>query len=99
MLCAVDRAVASPKQIAVVGRFGDSNTQALLRTVFEPYIPNKAVAGAEPGDLEAERDVPLLEERTSATHGPLVYVCENFVCQVPSGDPELVRELLKSGAS
>jgi uncharacterized protein len=99
MLCAVDRAVAVPKQIAFVGRFDDELTQALLRSIFEPYIPNKVVAGAEPGDMDAEREVPLLEERAGASNGPLVYVCENFVCQMPSRDPGWLRDLLLSGVS
>jgi uncharacterized protein YyaL (SSP411 family) len=94
LACAADRAIATPKQIAIIGRFDDALTQALVRTVFEPYVPNKVVAAAEPGDRESEQSVPLLEDRIEPADGPLVYVCENFTCQMPSADPTTVHDLI-----
>ncbi|HTE83536.1 MAG TPA: hypothetical protein VK821_02290, partial [Dehalococcoidia bacterium] len=66
----------------------------LIRTVFSPYLPNKAVAGAEPDDRESERLLPLLEGRVHGSEGPLVYVCENFSCQMPVSEPETLARML-----
>jgi uncharacterized protein YyaL (SSP411 family) len=96
LLCAADFAVSQPKQITIVGRSDKVGTGALLQEIFRPYIPNKVVAGAEPGDLVSEKTVPLLQGRIEAPDVPLVYVCENFVCQRPSRDPESLRDLLVS---
>jgi uncharacterized protein YyaL (SSP411 family) len=98
LLCAIDRAVGASKEIAIVGRFDEPDTRSLVTSVFAPYLPNKVVAGAEPGDRESERVVPLLEGRVQASERPLAYVCENFTCEMPVSDPESLARLLGVGA-
>jgi uncharacterized protein len=93
-LCVIEGALGRRQEIAIVGRFVDPLTQSLIRTVFAPYLPSKAVAGAEPGDAAAEAAIPLLEGRVADGIGPAAYVCEHFVCQMPATSPEeLARQL------
>jgi hypothetical protein len=39
-------------------------------------------------------DIPLLEGREHRNGHAAAYVCEHYVCQAPTGDPEVLRKLL-----
>ena len=88
-LSALDFYLARPKEVAIVGDAGAPDTEALLRVVFEPFVPNKVVAG---GDAA----IPLLEDRPKIDNSATAYVCEHYVCQAPTTDPEQLRELLNA---
>ena len=60
-LSALDFLLGKPKEIVVVGDQSAADTQALLRVVFEPFLPNKVVAGIDDG--QAHANIPLLEAR------------------------------------
>jgi uncharacterized protein len=97
MLCAVDASLAKPRQIVLAGQPGAEDTRALLREVHSRYLPNKLLllADAGPGQtwlgqrLEFVKGVAPLEGRATA------FVCEDFVCQLPTSDLAKLRELLK----
>ncbi|MDQ3809941.1 MAG: thioredoxin domain-containing protein, partial [Chloroflexota bacterium] len=59
-LSAVDFMLGRPKEVAIIGALEAPDTQALLRVVFEPFVPNKVVAGRHGGPAA---DIPLLEAR------------------------------------
>jgi uncharacterized protein len=82
-LNALDFFLDTPKEVAIVG----DDVHALRRAVFEPFVPNKVVAGAG-------APVPLLEGRAARNGHALAYVCEHYVCQAPTNDPEQLRQLL-----
>jgi uncharacterized protein YyaL (SSP411 family) len=93
MLCALDAALAKPRQIVLAG----PNPEPLLRAVHARFLPNKIVLRADGGAgqawlgqrLEFLRTVAPLDGQATA------YVCEDFVCQLPTSDPAKVRELLR----
>ena len=88
-LCALDFYVSTPKEIAIVGKRSDPATQSLLEAVFNRYLPNKVVAGADPGMAEYASDVtPLLLDRVMLDGRPTAYVCQNYACQLPVTEPE-----------
>jgi uncharacterized protein YyaL (SSP411 family) len=87
-LNALDFFLDRPKEVAIVGSAGAEDTEALLRVVFEPFLPNKVVAGG------AAR-IPLLESRGQRNGHATAYVCEHYVCQAPTSDPEELRALLQ----
>ncbi len=86
-LSALDFYLARPKEVAVIGAQEAEDTQALLRVVFEGFLPNKVVAGGT-------ADIPLLEGRRQSNGKAMAYVCEHYVCQRPTSDPEELREQL-----
>ena len=86
-LNALDFLLGRPKEVAIVGQPDAADTQALLRVVFEPFMPNKVVAGGG-------APIPLLEGRHPADGRATAYVCEHYVCQAPTTDPEQLRSLL-----
>jgi uncharacterized protein YyaL (SSP411 family) len=96
LLCAASFAFAAPVQIAVVGAAESELTQSLIRAVFTPYLPNKVVAGAAPGDERPAQLIPLLAGRTGAAAGPLAYVCEHFACRLPASDPDALADQLRA---
>jgi uncharacterized protein len=86
-LSALDFLLGSPKEVAIVGEPGAADTEALLDVVFMSFVPNKVVAGGF-------APIPLLEGRSRVAGRATAYVCEHYVCQSPTTDPEALRALL-----
>jgi uncharacterized protein YyaL (SSP411 family) len=95
LLCAVDFHVGIPKEIAIIGNIGTSETGMLLNEIWRPYLPNKIVAPARPEDMAAAKLIPLLRGRGQLENRPTAYVCEHFACKKPTTSPsELASQLL-----
>jgi hypothetical protein len=93
-LCALDFYLSRPQEIAIVGRREEPATKALLEVVFGQYLPNKVVAGCDPGDAEGAQGIPLLLGREQGHQNPTAYVCQNYACQAPTAEPETLAEQL-----
>ncbi len=94
LLAGIDAWHAGFDEIAIVGAADDAATSALLRAVYQQYLPNKVVARMDPADEETPKKIPLLANRPMVDGKPTAYVCRNFTCQQPVTDPEeLAREL------
>ena len=90
-LCALDFYLSTVKEIVVIGDPADQATGELLAEVHRSYLPNRILvgSGAEtigPSD-ESESTIPLLEERGRIGGRPTVYVCRNYVCNLPVTEP------------
>lgn len=99
-LAVLDFYVSLPKEIAIVGPKDDPATKALLTTVFQRYLPNKVVVGAEsplPASVKAGEGVisPLLEGRDLVNGKPTAYVCQNYACQLPVTEPDALAQQLE----
>ncbi|HEV2918587.1 MAG TPA: thioredoxin domain-containing protein, partial [Actinomycetota bacterium] len=93
-LGAADFALSRVREVAVVGRPGAADTEALLATVWGTYQPNRVVAAAAPDDRAAQGEVPLLADRPALEGRATAYVCEHFVCQLPVTEPEALAAQL-----
>ena len=86
----------SPKQILVQGERDRPATQRLLAEVWSRYLPRRAlvlVDAANRAFLTAR--VPLVADFPAQDPaGATAYVCENFVCQLPTSDPVVLARLL-----
>ncbi len=87
LACAMDRAQAPSREVAIVGPTDDEGTRRLVETVQARWRPNVVLAW---GDA----DVELLEERPLVDGRPAAYVCESFACQRPVTTPEELAALL-----
>ncbi len=92
LLCALDFAVGSPREIAIIGPAAAPATQALRQAVFGRFLPNRVVAGAD--DPDSAPTIPLLAQRPLRDGQPTAYVCEGYVCQAPVTTPEALAAQL-----
>jgi uncharacterized protein YyaL (SSP411 family) len=97
MLCALDASLSKGKQVVIAGKRGAADTEALLREVHAKLIPNKLVLLADGAEGQAWLGQKLDFIKTAAPMDgkAAAYVCEDFVCQLPTNDPARLRELLK----
>jgi hypothetical protein len=91
-LCDLDSYLNPATEIAFIGLRDDPATQALVRKVWETYLPGKVLAGSPPG-IES----PLLEGKEMVSGLPAAYVCENYACRAPTTDPEDLGKQLAGG--
>jgi uncharacterized protein YyaL (SSP411 family) len=92
LLGALDRWLAPPVEVAIVGPADAPATAALRREVVGRYLPNTVTLTAAPdqdGDMS-----PLLADRSLVDGQPSAYVCERYACQRPVTSPEELRALL-----
>jgi uncharacterized protein YyaL (SSP411 family) len=103
-LAAAEFALATVKEIALVGDPEASDTRALIETIFRPFLPNKVVllrappsSSHRPGDEEPPAlPSPLLEGRTQIAGKATAYVCEHYACKLPVTEPTGLMEQLHS---
>ena len=88
-LIALDYALAHPREIAIVGDVGASDTGAMLSVCAAGYRPHQVLAAGVSGDVPLLRDREQIEERATA------YVCVDFTCRPPVTDPAALREILE----
>lgn len=96
MLVALDSSLGKPRQVVVAGPPADAATRALLREVHSHYIPNNIVLLADGGAGQkwlGER-LEFLKTVGPIDGKPAAYVCQDFVCQLPTRDVSKLRELL-----
>jgi hypothetical protein len=88
MACAIDRAQARSREVAISGPVRDDRTVALVAVVHRAWSPNSVLAWGD-------SDVALLEDRPLVDGRPAAYVCENFACELPVTEPEDLAALLR----
>jgi len=96
LVAALDFNLSKPKQIIIAGKPDSEDTRALLRLVHDRFIPNKVLLLADGGQGQAQlaqwlsivKFVKQTEGRATA------YICENYVCKLPTPDPVVVARLL-----
>ncbi len=91
-LCAVDFYHDRVKEIAIIGDLASPETQALIRTVYDLYLPNKVLVHA--ADKVQDPSMPLLTGKTRVRGHSTAYVCENYTCKLPVTTPEALARLL-----
>lgn len=96
MLVALDASLAKPRQIIIAGPREDAATRALLREVHARFLPDKILLLADDGPGQRWLGERLEFIRTAAPINgqPAAFVCEDFVCQLPTTDPGKLQELL-----
>ena len=92
LLCELAFLLSTPKEIAIVGKKGDAQTDAMLAALHGVYQPNKIVALSESADGQT---LPLLANKPQVDSTATAYVCENYVCQAPTTDVKAFVELLQ----
>ena len=96
MLCALDASLGKPRQIVMAGPRDSDATRALLREVHTHYIPNRLLllADGAAGQQWLGARLEFLKTVAPMDGKPAAYVCEDFVCQLPTSDAAKLRTLL-----
>ena len=95
-LCALDTALAKPRQIVIAGAPDAADTKVMLRTIRERYLPNTILLLADGGPRQAAMakrlkflaDIKPLDGKTTA------YVSENYACRAPTNDLATLQKML-----
>jgi uncharacterized protein YyaL (SSP411 family) len=100
MLAALDFYLVKPKEIVVIGSPGSADTQALLRTIQQHYLPNKVLIQIDAQHAtETLAALPLLRDvlagKTQVDGKATAYVCHNFTCSLPVTESDALAALLR----
>ena len=96
MLVALSWSRSKSKQVVIAGKTDDTATQAMLREVHRHFVPREVLMLADGGVGQrffADR-VEFMKSVNKIDNRPTAYVCENFVCQLPTTDVKKLANLL-----
>jgi uncharacterized protein YyaL (SSP411 family) len=104
MLATLDFYVRKPQEIVLIGAPEAEDTQAMLRTLHQQYIPNKVLFQIDPQQVTAAFEaLPLLRDvlagKGQVNGQATVYVCHNFTCSLPMTEPEALTALFARPAT
>ncbi len=95
LLSGLEFGIGPSYEIIIVGENGSEDTEAMLTALRDQYVPNKVVmlrGMDDDGPLTQFADYtsfyyPIDDQATA-------YVCQNYVCEFPTNDPEKMVDLL-----
>ncbi|MFQ5590941.1 MAG: thioredoxin domain-containing protein, partial [Phycisphaerae bacterium] len=94
LLCAADFYHDTVREIAIIGPLSAPETAAMLRAVYDHYLPNKVVVHS--ADDVGESGLPLLRWKKRINGQPAAYVCERYNCKLPVTTADALVKQLKS---
>ena len=97
MLAACEFRMGQPLQIILVGDREGADTQALLRTLFSRFVPNRVVLLVDSVEARAELSaaIPTIASMERADGRATAYVCRDYTCKLPVNTPERFAELIQ----
>jgi uncharacterized protein len=95
-LVALGWARSKPKEIVIAGKIADAKTKSMLGEVHRHFVPHEVVilADGDAGQQFLADRVEFMKSVTPINNQPTAYVCENFVCQLPTTNVRTLAELL-----
>jgi uncharacterized protein YyaL (SSP411 family) len=98
LLVALDFAIGPSYEVVIVGEPHAEDTQAMLRALRAPYVPNKVVILRPAGQAEAAitRIAEFTRQHTSIDGKPTAYVCQNTTCKLPTTSLDEMLALLEA---
>lgn len=94
MLQAVDFA-SGPSYEVLITNGKSEKMKTMIDSLNSFFSPNKVVLIKDKNnEAELERVAPFTKDYEILENQVLVYVCQNFVCSLPTTDPTKLRELL-----
>ncbi|MEE8441637.1 MAG: thioredoxin domain-containing protein [Spirochaetia bacterium] len=94
MLTAVEYLAFPSYEVVVVGPRGSAVTEEMLERLRLTYLPGMVVLHKEPKDSRLSDIAEFTRYHTLLNDQPTVYVCQNFACQLPTNDVEVMISLL-----
>ena len=96
LLVALDFSLSKPIQMIIAGRSDDTHTKELLEELHARFIPNKIILLADGGEGQKTLAsfIPFIESVQMLDGKSTAYICEDYACQLPTSDREVVARLL-----
>lgn len=96
MVSALDFILTPSTQIIIVGKRDDPATKRLLREVYTRYLPGRVLHVIEPGEQQQRlaHQLSFVSAFSMVDGKATAYVCENFVCQLPTTDVKVMQQIL-----
>jgi uncharacterized protein YyaL (SSP411 family) len=93
---ALDFRLAQTEQILIAGDPAFQDTRELLHQVNTRFLPNKILLLADGGSGQEQltRWLPFIAGAHRLQDRATAYVCENYVCKLPTADPHVFARLL-----
>jgi hypothetical protein len=97
MLAALEFQLDKPKQIIIAGVPEAADTQKMLREIHSRYLPNKIIllADGDEGQKHLSKYLPFIASVSILNGKATAYVCENYVCKLPTTDVAVMAGLLE----
>jgi len=96
MLVALSWSRTKPKQVVIAGKADDAATTAMLREVRRHFVSHEVLilADGSAGQQFFGERVEFMKSVSKIDNQPTAYVCENFVCQLPTSNLKTLADLL-----
>ncbi len=96
MMVALNFSLDKPKQILIAGQRDSLDTKAILREVHKRFIPNKILVLADGGPAQQRlvTNLEILDSLRQIDGKATAYICEDYVCKLPTNDVAVVGRLL-----
>ena len=85
-------------EVMIVGDKNENQFKDIIYTLNSNYFPNKVVMLIEENERrkEIEKIAPFTKDYATLDGKPTVYVCKNYVCNLPTTDKNKMVEMLKN---
>lgn len=96
MASALLLSLGTPKQIVIAGDRNAEDTRGLVRIVHRRFLPDRVllvVDGAARAQLA--KHLPLVRVMKPIGKRATAYVCEDYICKLPTPDPAQLTKLLE----
>ena len=96
MLVAYEFSLSKPKQIILVGDRSTPEAQAMLHVLRERFLPDAIALFVDEASRKALAGyLPVIRDMSADHHKTTAYVCENYMCKLPTADAAKFAELLQ----
>ncbi len=96
MVVALEFNLTKPKQIVIAGKPETADALSMLRVVQERFLPDKVVllADGAAGQAFLGKHLEFIRETKPMDGKATAFVCENYVCQLPTTNLDVLTKLL-----
>ena len=92
-LAALDFYLSEVDEIALIGNKQQESTKIFAKELHSRYNPHRILVGMD-AEGESFSDLPLMKDKKMIDGLPTVYICRNYVCQLPTNDLEKFKKML-----
>jgi uncharacterized protein YyaL (SSP411 family) len=85
----------SPSRQIVVASRTRSSADAILREIYDRYLPDSVLLFSGEGEYAISDVVPFAAALQAPEVGATAYICHDFICELPTSDPIRVGEMLE----